>query len=169
MVQKELDVCMEIMFCTRKQWIITMIKDLHEGILRFTALWSGPNLLTAEEGSKLPCWLFPPSSFHKDFPQELGCSGGWVFGEMDGSMRARGPGSSQGCPERARGNGHKFKYKKFSLNRGKSFFYGESGQALEKVAQGRCGVPGLAVLPCSPLLVAHLWRYLIQHVAGNDS
>lgn len=51
------------------------------------------------------------------------------------------------------------------VKRKKKLSNGEDAQALESVAQGCCGVPG----PTVPLLVARLWRHLIQHMAGNDS
>lgn len=64
------------------------------------------------------------------------------------------PGRGGGKEERARFSDihdrkrlreHKFKYRKFYLNRRRNF-YSEGGQTLEKVAQRDCVVPSLAII-----------------------
>lgn len=121
-----------------------MIKDLCEGTLCFLAL-----LLTAEEGSKLHRWLFPGG-----FLPGNGVL--WVF--LGGWLGKQVPreGERQQAP---------MEVQEIIVKRKKKLSNGEDAQALESVAQGCCGVPG----PTVPLLVARLWRHLIQHAAGNDS
>lgn len=45
--------------------------------------------------------------------------------------------------DKARGNGHKLKHRKFNLKIRKIFFYCKSGQTLGQVAQRSCGISRL--------------------------